>query len=444
MIPTHRASSVRYALAPERSGADGLTKSRVPRFSRFGPTVGGQRSSRGDFRRIGLYDAYLSTLGGGENFLAVLAEFLEEEFPSAEIEIVTHEENRVPIDAVAQRFGVELRRTRIRALRPNPRSYLARLKPVRRVLHERDIARISSEYDLFVNNTIFSLTPPRSPFSVYMCMFPLDPKPWWLEREGLRSGLLSPYTALRRTLYKRWIGAYTLVLANSDFTKTWIRRFWGLDARVLYPPIETRSEISLTRKGRGILALGRFFPGDHNKKHDVLIEAFSGLFEAGLEGWKLHLVGGRTRVAGTDAYIERLKKQAAGLPVEFHFDASRAELEELLETCSIFWHATGYGEDAIRKPEKLEHFGMSTVEAMTHGCVPVVYACGGQPEIIEQGRSGFLWTSLKEFRKQTMRLIDNSATWEEMARHAHQRSQCFSKEAFRDSVRELLSKGHGR
>lgn len=393
------------------------------------------------FARIGLYDAYLSTLGGGENFLAVLAELLEEEYPDAEIEILTPGAYQVPVEALCQRFDVTLRRTEIREIPPSPRSYLARLHPLRRILHEKDIERVSGEYDLFVNNTIFSLAPARSATSLYMCMFPLDPRPLWMRGGRTVSPVLAPYSTMRRWLYRRWLGTYDRILANSEFTRGWIRRYWDLDASVLYPPIATAPTLDLRHKRNAILALGRFFPGDHNKKHDVLIAMIDRLRREGVSGWELHLAGGRTRVPGTDEYIARLRRHAEGLPVYFHFDASSEELRSLLSTCALFWHATGFEEDATERPEKLEHFGMSTVEAMTHGCVPVVFSCGGQPEIIEHGRSGFLWHSLDEFCEYAVRLARNPSLRTEMAVHAHERSQRFGREVFRSSVRSLLRGG---
>jgi len=248
---------------------------------------------------------------------------------------------------------------------------------------------------------------------------------------------------MRAQLYRRWLGTYTRILANSEFTRGWIRRYWNLDATVLYPPIATVPELFLGRKRNAILGLGRFFPGNHNKKHDVLIDMIDRLRREGLTGWELHLAGGRTRVPGTDAYVASLRQHARDLPVHFHLDASSAELRGLFETCSLFWHATGFGENETERPEKLEHFGMSTVEAMAYGCVPVVYACGGQPEIIEHGRSGFLWHSLDELRDYSTHLAHDTSLRKEMALHAHERSKRFGRDAFRAAVRQLLRREVG-
>lgn len=389
--------------------------------------------------KIALYDPYLSTLGGGENLLAVFAELLEAELPTASIDILVHDESTVGIDSLASRFGVTLDRTRVRVLPGTPRARIVALQPLWRFRHERYVGRISAEYDVFVNHTIFSVAPPRARHSIYMCMFPLDPAPTSANGTRSRRALLRPYIALRRALYRRWVGQYSLLLAISEFTQDWIRRYWRLESHLLYPPVMTASSLSLARKGKRILAVGRFFPGNHNKKHDVLIAAFAACRQAGLDGWELHLVGGRTDVPGTDAYIAALQEQAAGQPVHFHVDAGHAELRELQKTSSLFWHATGYGEDQTLEPEKLEHFGMSTVEAMTHGCVPLVHACGGQPEIVEGGVSGYLWTSPEELCNLTLGLVRDHSRRRAMAEAAHRRSQRFGREAFRASARELLA-----
>lgn len=392
------------------------------------------------FHRIGLYDAYLATLGGGENFLAVFAELLEHELPEAEIEIITHEGNHVAIEVLAERFGVSLRRTRLRRIQPSSRRHLTPLQPVRRFFHERDISNLSSEYDLFLNNTIFSVASPASPYSIYMCMFPLTPVPWAVRERALRRWLFTPYIELRRRLYHRWVGRYDLLLANSEFTRGWIRRLWNLESEVLFPPIETQTQLRLGSKSRKILAIGRFFPGSHNKKHDILIQAFRRLRRSGLGNWELHLVGGKTPVDGTDAYLDRLRALARGQPVFFHLDAPKTHLVDLLRSSSFFWHATGFGEQPDQEPEKLEHFGMSTVEAMTHGCVPLVFRCGGQPEIIQQGINGFLWETLDELQEHTLRLAKDRKLREAVAQAAHERSQSFSRDAFRARAQDLLSK----
>ena len=71
-------------------------------------------------------------------------------------------------------------------------------------------------------------------------------------------------------------------------------------------------------------------------------------------------------------YLDEIRSAAEGLPVTLHPEASGAELRDLYGRASIFWHAAGLGEDPDRHPDRFEHFGITTVEAMSAGAVPVV------------------------------------------------------------------------
>ncbi len=53
----------------------------------------------------------------------------------------------------------------------------------------------------------------------------------------------------------------------------------------------------------------------------------------------------------------------------------------------------------------MEHFGITTGEAMSAGCVPVVINKGGQPEIVRDGVDGFVWNDSRELKEITLKLI---------------------------------------
>lgn len=92
------------------------------------------------------------------------------------------------------------------------------------------------------------------------------------------------------------------------------------------------------------------------------------------------------------------------------------------------------GEDEQKAPEAFEHFGITTVEAMASGCVPVSFARAGQPEIIQHGTSGFLWNSFRECQAFTRQLMEDSVLRERTARAALVRSQSFGASAFEDAL----------
>jgi glycosyltransferase involved in cell wall biosynthesis len=221
------------------------------------------------------------------------------------------------------------------------------------------------------------------------------------------------------------------VVANSAYTARWIERRWGRQARVLHPPV---FPIPPREKRPWIVAVGRFAGGNRSKRQLEMVEVFRGLIERGLDGWELHLVG-----TGQDPEsVRRVVEAARELPVVIHLDASRQELEEVCGAASIFWHFTGALEDSEAVPERMEHFGIATVEAMSAGAVPVVVARGGQPEIVEGG-SGLLWETFEQCAEQTWHLCQDEPLRVRLCEAARRRAGDFAYSLFAARVRELFA-----
>ena len=236
-----------------------------------------------------------------------------------------------------------------------------------------------------------------------------------------------------------FLRAYDRVLANSEYTRMWIRRLWQIEPDVLYPPIPV-SSITPSRKAERIVVVGRFFAPEHGhgKRQLELVRAFGDMQRSGaLAGWRLDLVGGCE--PAQEPYLRSVVEAARGLPAEIHANAPRAMLEELVATASIFWTATGLGLDERRHPWAFEHFGIATVEAMAAGCVPVVIDKAGQREIVNDGVEGYRWTTLRELEEKTIRVIRDPSLRARMAEASVRRAQAFSEEAFTAQWRRILA-----
>ncbi|MBI5629275.1 MAG: glycosyltransferase family 4 protein [Elusimicrobia bacterium] len=227
------------------------------------------------------------------------------------------------------------------------------------------------------------------------------------------------------------LSSYRGVIANSSYTARWIERLWGRRAEVLHPAV---SPVEPGPKRPYILGVGRFLEGGRSKRQRELVSIFRELCSSGLKDWELHLAG----FVQDKAYAALVSEEAKGLPVKFHWDAGRPELEELYSVSSVFWHAVGAGVDPEERPEGMEHFGISTVEAMSAGCVPVVINRGGQPEIVGPGQ-GVLWESLEECAEATSRLAADAARLNSLSRACALRARDFAFPAFSRRAREIFS-----
>ncbi|MEK7112100.1 MAG: hypothetical protein AAB875_02120, partial [Patescibacteria group bacterium] len=102
------------------------------------------------------------------------------------------------------------------------------------------------------------------------------------------------------------------IICNSNFTKTFIDKEYGVNSVVVYPPVDT-DKIKPGRKENMILYVGRFSSLAQSKRQDVLIKTFKRFYEE-FSDWKMVLAGG-TEV-GVDGFLGKLEKLSYGYPIE--------------------------------------------------------------------------------------------------------------------------------
>jgi glycosyltransferase involved in cell wall biosynthesis len=237
-------------------------------------------------------------------------------------------------------------------------------------------------------------------------------------------------------LWERRFASYDHWLSISEYARRWTKTWWGIDTEVLYPPVDTGFDP--TCKSNLVLSVGRFATYSHSKRQIEMMSVFRDLKGSSLRDWCCCSAGGLTDRAEDRAYFEQVSGIAATCGARVVPNVPRSELRALFGRAKLFWHAAGYGADHEADPFQAEHFGISTVEAMAAGAVPIVYDQGGQSEIVEHGRSGYLWKTLHELADYTSRLAHDDGLREEMAAAARLRAARFSRQAFVNVLTRLV------
>jgi len=184
-----------------------------------------------------------------------------------------------------------------------------------------------------------------------------------------------------------------------------------------------------------ILYVGRFSQLTQNKGQEVLVEVFKKFYKV-YRDWKLVLAGGIE--VGADDYVKKLEKSAKGYPIEIVKSPTFKEIINLYGRAKIFWSASGFGVNEKRNPLKVEHFGITLVEAMAAGCVPVVYSAGGHKEIIDDGVSGLLWLKKEDLLRKTKNLIKNRSFLKQMSFSAIESAKVYEYERFETEVLQII------
>ena len=336
-------------------------------------------------KKAGFYSPYLNTLGGGERYTLTFADCLSKN--GYQVDVFWDDKAIKP--KIKERLGIKIEQVNF-----IPNNFN------------------SSGYDL-----VFFLSDGSLPFLTAKQNILHFQVPF----HGVSGKKLINRIKLRRINH---------VVCNSFFTKRFIDQEYGVNSKVIYPPIAIESFKPL-KKENLIISVGRFTDLLHNKRQDALIEAFKKLK---LKDWKLLVVGGDEE---GKRYVSDLRKKAKGFLIEIITNPPFNELKHLYGQAKIFWTAAGFGVDEEKEPEKVEHFGMTTVEAMAAGCVPVVIKKGGQSEIVKEKENGLLWETQEELIKKTLRLIKDEKLLLKLAKEAEKRATDFSKTRFCQQLKEL-------
>jgi len=239
-----------------------------------------------------------------------------------------------------------------------------------------------------------------------------------------------------------FLDTYHKIITISEYSKKWLRKKWKRESDILYPPVDIDSFKVKTKK-KIILSVGRFFPEHHNKKQLEMVRVFRQLIDENPEemrGYTLYLTGGVSRRAGHLEYVKKEMEESRGYPVRVITNIEWRKLVEIFGSSFIFWHASGTGEDEEAHPEKFEHFGITTVEAMAAGCIPVVIDKGGQKEIIKNGYNGFLFSSWEELKSRTLDIVNGKVDTGKIRKNASESCRRFSGERFEDELKSMVNR----
>jgi glycosyltransferase involved in cell wall biosynthesis len=357
--------------------------------------------------KVALVHDWLNQIGGAENVLISLKEI----FPDAVVFTSIYDRKQMP--AVMREWDI-----RLSILDKIPgiyRAHQAALPFYPFVWEQFDF----SEFDVVLSNKSGFchgiITPPKTLHLCY-CLTPtryLWKTGTYLEREDMgkiRRTLLMPVLSALRLWDQNAAQRVDKFAAISRAVQQRIRKFYGADSTVIYPPVETaRFEAGETQDY--FLIVSRLIP---YKRIDLAVEAFSEL------GLPLVIIGdGRDRAA---------LEASANANVRFLGRLSNAELTK--------WMA---GARAFIFPGE-EDFGITPLEAASAGVPVIAYGAGGALDTVIEGQTGIFFN--EPTSESLSRAVQRFESIYFDKERIHHHATLFDEDVFKNRIKEWVEESY--
>ncbi len=222
----------------------------------------------------------------------------------------------------------------------------------------------------------------------------------------LKEVVVQPIAHRLRAWDRRSANRVNLFLANSNYIAKKVRSYYGRDATVIYPPVDT----ALFRPDRTLggepyyLMVGRLL---YYKRFELGIQAFNQLRK-------------RLLVVGRGPEAAKLAGQATSRKIEFIPYASDDDLRVLYSNAQ-----------ALIFPQ-IEDFGLVAAEAQACGTPVLAYRGGGAEEIVVDGTTGLFFNTQRP--EAIVEAVRHFETMELDRTSIRRLSYRFSKEEFRRKI----------
>ncbi|KAF5175443.1 GDP-Man:Man(3)GlcNAc(2)-PP-Dol alpha-1,2-mannosyltransferase [Thalictrum thalictroides] len=232
-----------------------------------------------------------------------------------------------------------------------------------------------------------------------------------------------------------------LAMVNSSWTQSHIENLWKIPERTkkVYPPCDTAGlqelPLEMSNRNPNFISVAQFRP---EKAHTLQLEAFSvalSKVDADSPSPKLQFVGSCRNKEDEDR-LQKLKDKAADLKlennVEFYKNLMYRDLVRLLGGAIAGLHSMVD-----------EHFGISVVEYMAAGAIPIAHnSAGPKMDIVldEDGcQTGFLASDVDEYANAILQLLKMPERQRlDMATAARRRASKFSEERFYEDFKNAI------
>lgn len=317
-----------------------------------------QIQSKIQMATVGLFHGFVTGLGGAERVASSLARGLVKASYRVNVYIIVSEGNSA-LKSFREWMPSEVEITPIRLMKGRRFKKLGLYQNLEDFIWYQNSVQMAEQSNDVIVQTGGGLQPfvrtqhRRISYCQALWRFDLDNK--------YHGGLWNLYSLPYEFIMKRKLAVlrnakHLFIVANSNYTKQHLLTTWNIDDSnvcVIYPPVDIMkwhlNADNNFQQRSGLVNVGRF---STDKNHKVMFDIVKGLSTA------LTLIG-NTADAKDELYLKKLKQNASA-NIRFLENMDQEIILEELHKAKVYLHSSH------------ETFGLSIVEAIAAGCIPVV------------------------------------------------------------------------
>ena len=307
--------------------------------------------------KVALVHDFLNQVGGAEKVLEIFHQF----YPEAPVYTITYDKE----ETKGYFKGMKIKTSFIQRLPGGTKRYKWYLPLMPSAIEKFDLA----DYDLVISDSsAYAKGVITNPETLHICYCHSPTRYLWndthkyteeLKQPGLVKQVVPIFLNRIRVWDRQAADRVDKFIANSKTVAGRIKKYYGKNSEVIYPPVETK-KFSVSKDVENYyLIVSRLRP---YKRVDLAIQAFNAL------GYPLKIIG-------TGEEYKKLKKMANS-NIEFLGPVSDKEKNKYLSRCLGFIN-----------PQE-EDFGIAPVEAMASGRPVIAFKKGGARETVIEGKTG--------------------------------------------------------
>ncbi|MEM2030707.1 MAG: glycosyltransferase [Archaeoglobaceae archaeon] len=304
--------------------------------------------------KICVFHDYFGTIGGGERVVLAISKLFNADIVTTDVNAIPEEFREKTIS-----LGETIKIPPMKQIDASMKFYFSEFK-------DYELYIFSGNWAIFAAkkhkpNIYYCHTPTRAFYDLY--------NDYLRRRNLVTKPIFISWVKLHRKWTESMLKHINKVVCNSYNTKERIKKYWGLDAEVIYPPVDT-SKFKFKCYGDFWLSVNRLYP---EKRIELQIEVFRRLPEE-----KLIIVGGFSKGDHAERYAKYISK-IAPKNVKILGFVGEDELIDLYAECR-----------GLICTARDEDFGLTPIEAMASGKPVVAVNEGGFRETIVDSLTGFL------------------------------------------------------